>query len=69
MLIDYNKQLEILRQIRSGKLKEGLKLDIPQLDEYIRFKTSNFNIVLGHANVGKTTSILYLIIIRNTNNP
>jgi len=62
MLIDYNKQLDILRQIRSGKLKEGLKLDIPQIDEYIRFKPSNFNIVLGHANVGKTTSILYLML-------
>jgi hypothetical protein len=62
MLIDYNKQLDILKQIRSGKMKEGLKLDIPEIDEYIRFKTSNFNIVLGHANVGKTTSILYLML-------
>jgi len=62
MLIDYNKQLDILKQIRSGKMKEGLKLDIPELDEYLRFKTSNFNIVLGHANVGKTTSILYLML-------
>jgi len=62
MLINYKDQLDIIRNIRSGKLKEGLKLDIPELDEYIRFKTSNFNIVLGHANVGKTTSIIYLML-------
>ena len=62
MLINYKKQLDILRSIRSGKMKEGLKLDIPELDEYIHYKPSNFNIVLGHANVGKTTSILYLML-------
>jgi len=62
MLIDFKKNLDILQSIRKGKLKEGLKLDIPQIDEYIRFKPSNFNIVLGHANVGKTTSILYLML-------
>ena len=62
MLINYKEQIEIIKNIRCGKLKEGLKLDIPELDEYIRFKTSNFNIVLGHANVGKTTSILYLML-------
>ena len=62
MLVDFKKQMDIIGQIRSGKMKEGLKLDIPELDEYIRYKTSNFNIVLGHANVGKTTSILYLML-------
>jgi len=62
MLIDYEKQLDVLQNIRKGKFKEGLKLDIPELDEYIRYKPSNFNIVLGHANVGKTTSILYLML-------
>jgi hypothetical protein len=62
MLIDYKKQLEIISNIRNGKIKEALKLDIPELDEYFRFKTSNFNIVLGHANVGKTTVVLYLML-------
>ena len=62
MLIDYKKQIGILNDIRNGKLKEGLKLDIPELDEYIRYKPSNFNIILGHANVGKTTAVLYLML-------
>ena len=62
MLIDYKHQLSILKDIRSGKLKEGYRLGIPEIDNYIRFKPSNFNIILGHANVGKTTSILYLML-------
>ena len=62
MLIDYKKQLDVLNSIRNGKFKEGLKLDINELDEYIRYKPSNFNIILGHANVGKTTFILYLML-------
>lgn len=62
MLVNYQEQLNVIKNIRNGKLKEGLKLDIPELDEYIRFKPSNFNIILGHANVGKTTSILYLML-------
>jgi len=62
MLVNYQEQLNVIKSIRNGKLKEGLKLDIPELDEYIRFKPSNFNIILGHANVGKTTSILYLML-------
>ena len=52
-----------LDDIRSGKIKEGLKLNIPSIDEFIRFKHSNFNVILGHANVGKTTVILYLMLL------
>lgn len=63
MLINYNEQIEILGKIRRGEMQEGLKLDIPELDNYIRFKPSNFNICLGHANVGKTTTILYLMLL------
>ena len=62
MLIDYNKELNILKQIRTGKIKQGYALGIPEIDKYIVFKPSNFNIILGHANVGKTTSILYLML-------
>jgi hypothetical protein len=62
MLIDYKKQIEILDKIRNGKIREGLKLDIEGIDEHIRFKPNNFNLILGHANVGKTTTILYLML-------
>ena len=63
MLINLNETQKKLDDIRSGKTKEGLKLNIPAIDEYIRFKHSNFNVILGHANVGKTTVILYLMLL------
>lgn len=62
MIINTDNTFDYLQQVRSGEIKEGIKLDIPDIDQYIRFKPSNFNVVLGHANVGKTTVILYLML-------
>lgn len=62
MLIDYKQQLGIIGQIRSGKLKQGYQLGIEGIDKFIVFKPTNFNIILGHANVGKTTAILYIML-------
>ncbi|MDB4459773.1 hypothetical protein N9015_01145 [Akkermansiaceae bacterium] len=62
MTINYLETIEKLRQIRNGSIKEGLKLDIPDLDEHIRFKPSNFNVILGQANVGKTSAVLFLML-------
>lgn len=62
MLINYEQQIDHLRKIRSGEIVEGVGLDIPDIDNYIRFKEGNFNICLGHANVGKTTTLLYLML-------
>ena len=39
--------------IKYGRVLEGLKIGIPDIDEYIRFKQGNFNLLIGHANVGK----------------
>ena len=44
MLINYEKVTAHLQDIRSGKVKEGLILGIPEIDEYFRFKPSSFNI-------------------------
>lgn len=63
MIINFNEHLNKIKQVRAGKIKEGLKLDIPEIDEHLRFKTSNFNVILGHANTGKTTIILYLMLM------
>lgn len=63
MIVNFEKEIDKLHLIRSGKLKEGLRLGIPQIDEHFRFKYTNFNVILGHANVGKTTVILYLMLL------
>ncbi|MEJ6791988.1 MAG: hypothetical protein QNK89_04445 [Lacinutrix sp.] len=62
MTINYHETIEKLRQIRNGSIKEGLRLDIPDIDEHIRFKPSNFNVILGQANVGKTSAVLFLML-------
>ena len=49
--------------VKYGRIKQGLKVDVPEIDEHIRFKQNNFNLILGHANVGKTTVILYLMLL------
>jgi len=62
MLINYEKVTAHLQDIRTGKIKEGLSLGVPEIDEYFRFKHSEFNIILGHSNTGKTTIVLYLML-------
>jgi len=43
-----------------GKIDIGLDTGDPRLDDYFRYK-KEFVIVNGHSNVGKTTTMLYLI--------
>ena len=63
MIIDFSKLRQKVNDIRIGNIKEGLKIDIPDIDQYLRFKPANFNVILGHANVGKTTVILFLMLL------
>lgn len=63
MIVEFKAQLQKINDIRSGKLKEGLRLGIPEIDEHFRFKYTNFNVILGHANVGKTTIVLYMMLL------
>ena len=63
MIIEFSQHLDKLRQVRNGTIKEGLKLDVPEIDEWLRFKKGNFNVILGHANTGKTTLVLYLMLL------
>jgi len=57
-----NIQNKIL-DIKYGRIKQGLKLGIPQIDEHLRYKQGNFNLVIGHANSGKTTIMIYLFVL------
>jgi len=63
MILDPYELYNRLLDIKHGRIKEGLKIGIPEIDEYIRYKQGNFNLLIGHANVGKTTVILYLFVI------
>lgn len=54
--------------IRMNRVKQGYDFGHHKLDEYLRFKRGNFNIILGHNNVGKTTTILYLMVLQSMKN-
>ena len=62
MIVNIAKTLDTLNDIRTGKIKEGLKLGIEEIDTYFRFK-KGFTVVLGHANTGKTQTMLYLMFL------
>ena len=63
MLINYEKIIQNLLDIKQGNVLQAQELGIADIDQYLRFKQSNFNLILGHANVGKTTVALYLMLL------
>lgn len=63
MITQSNKIKNKILDIKFGRVKEGLGIGIPEIDEYIRYKQGNFNLLIGHANVGKTTVICYLLTL------
>jgi hypothetical protein len=62
MIVNIAKTLDTLKDIQQGKIKEGLGLGIKEIDTYYRFK-KDFTVILGHANVGKTQTMLYLMFL------
>lgn len=63
MVSNFSKIKEKILDVKYGRIKEGLKLEIPGIDDYLRYKPGNFNVVIGHANVGKSTVMLYLFTV------
>lgn len=63
MIVNSSNIFKKLLDIKHGRVKEGLKIGVPDIDEYLRYKQGNFNLLIGHANVGKTTVIMYLFVI------
>jgi hypothetical protein len=53
--------LEYLNSVRDGSFKLGLGIDC-DLDDHLRYKKTDFNVIAGHANVGKTLAILYYFL-------
>ena len=50
--------LEHLNSLRDGTFQLGLGLNC-ELDSHLRYKKSNLVVMAGHANVGKTLSIIF----------
>jgi len=63
MLINFDKHLKKLNDIRAGKVNEGLRLGVERLDNHFRLVYGNINFILGHANTGKTHLVFYLMFL------
>lgn len=61
MIINHRHNDEFLELLRRNAVPIGKGIGI-ELDEYLRFKEASFNIILGHANVGKTYFVLYYLL-------
>jgi hypothetical protein len=53
MLNKQGDSIKYLLDYKNGKIKQGLEIGC-MLDDYLRFKPKQLNIILGHDNVGKT---------------
>jgi hypothetical protein len=63
MLINFDKHLKKLNDIRAGNVNEGLRLGVDRLDNHFRLVYGNLNFILGHANTGKTHLVFYLMFL------
>ena len=61
MIIDHRDNDKFLEQARLNKIPQGLGIN-NLLDNNLRFKKGSFNIILGHANVGKTYWVLWYFL-------
>jgi hypothetical protein len=61
MIVNHRSSDDFLELSRLDKIPLGLGLGI-DLDINLRFKRASFNIVLGHANVGKTYWVLWYLL-------
>ncbi len=61
MIIDHRENDKFLEQARQDRVPQGLGIN-NNLDNNLRFKEGSFNIILGHANVGKTYWVLWYFL-------
>ena len=62
MLTKQGDTIKYLLDYKEGKIKEGLGIGCG-LDEHLRFKRKQLNIILGHDNVGKTYWINWYFLV------
>jgi hypothetical protein len=67
-LIKSGDVFDYLQKARKGQIPEASKFGHNEIDDYLRFKRGNFIVVTGHANVGKTHTMLYLMLLHTLNN-
>ena len=59
MIHDKSEGVKDVLSFHSGKMKQGLGINNPVVDQYLRFKDSEFNVIAGLSNVGKTYWVMW----------
>ena len=62
MILQKNHSDQYLEDVINGKIKKGLAIGSPRLDEYIRYNQGEFTIINGLDNVGKTAWMLWYFL-------
>ena len=66
-LLPNESSLPYLQRALKGKYYDTGKLGVYEVDQYLRLKDGEFVVVVGHANVGKTHTLLYLMLLQSYN--
>ena len=64
-LLPNEKSLPYLQRALKGKYYDTGKIGVDEIDKYLRFKDGEFIVVTGHANVGKTHTLMYLMLLQS----
>ena len=67
-LVQSGEVFDYLQKAKKGLIPESSKFGHSEVDDYFRFKRGNFVICTGHANVGKTHTMIYLMLLHTQNN-
>ena len=62
-LADLDEAEDVLDEIRSGNFAMGVGVGLSDLDEHWVYKIGQFNVMNGHANVGKTTFLIWWFVM------
>lgn len=62
-LADLEEAELVLDEIRRGEFAMGVGIGMPALDSHWVYKVGQFNVINGHANVGKTTWLLWWFVM------
>lgn len=64
-LLPNESSIPYLQRALKGKYYDTGKIGVDEIDKYLRFKDGEFIVVTGHANVGKTHTLMYLMLLQS----
>ena len=66
-LSDYESDYAYLKSVRAGTVEKGLSTGSLKIDKFLLFKPASYIVAIGHTNVGKSLTLLWLTMIAALN--